>query len=62
MVVLFSEEDMMSFGEYMISDMRKHYITNHSTKEEIEERLKTLHPADLAEWARLRNQEIQNND
>lgn len=62
MVVLFSEEDMMSFGEYIISDMRKHYITNHSTKEETEERLKTLHPADLAEWVRLRNQEIQNND
>ena len=42
MVVLFSEEDMMSFGEYMISDMRKHYITNHSTKEEAEERLKEM--------------------
>lgn len=55
MVVLFSEEDMMSFGEYVLSDLRAHYIRDHSESEEqAQERLKTLYAADLAEWARLR--------
>ena len=48
-------KDKVKFEEEVEKLKEKH-------KEAIEERLKTLHPADLAEWVRLRNQEIQNND
>lgn len=64
MVVLFSEQDMLSFGEYMISDYRAKYITEASkdeSEEVLKERLKTSYAADLAEWTRLEQQNQQNN-
>ena len=59
MVIFFTEEDLVSFGEYMVSDERREAYLNHPElkDENIEERLKSVNNADLANWAGRTQQE-----
>lgn len=62
MVIFFTEEDLVSFGEYMMSDQRRKLYEEHPeiSSENIEERLKSVHNADLANWAQYTQQESFN--
>lgn len=62
MVVFFTESDLVSFGEYMMSDERKEMFKNHPEMqgEDLDERLKSVHNADLANWAQNTQQESFN--
>ena len=60
MVMYFDENDLVSFGSYMISNLRKKNIEAMSqevSSEEQQERLAYVNNADLAEWMRLMRQE-----
>ena len=69
MVVFFTEQDLVSFGNYVLSNVRKENILAHSTEESEEvvaQRLQNVSDADLANWAYLVQQaqvqsEQQNN-
>ena len=53
MVVYFNKKDLVSFGEYLLSDERKQSIIDHpdaSTMPPVEERLKMVHQLDYANW------------
>ena len=53
MVTYFNKKDLVSFGEYLLSDERKEKIINHpeaSKMPPVEERLKQVHHADLCNW------------
>ena len=59
MVMFFTEEDLVSFGSYLLSDTRMEYIQSVSrqeTQDIIEQRLRSVSDADLANWAYLVNQ------
>ena len=53
MVIFFTEEDLVSFGEYLLSDERKQKLEENwpDTSEILESNLKKVHDADLANWA-----------
>ena len=53
MVIFFTEEDLVSFGEYLLSDERKQKVEENwpNTSEILESNLKKVHDADLANWA-----------
>lgn len=56
MTMHFDENDLVSFGSYMISNARKRYIESISedvSEEELQERLSYVSNADLVEWMRL---------
>lgn len=61
MIVFFAEEDLVSFGNYMVSDLRREMYENHPDlkDENIEGRLKSVSDADLANWAYFSNQKTQ---
>lgn len=61
MVIFFTEEDLVSFGEYMMSDQRRKLYEEHPEigSENIEERLKSVHNADLANWTQSLNQSME---
>lgn len=53
MVTYFNKKDLVSFGEYLLSDERTEKIVNHpeaSRMPPVEERLKMVHYADLKNW------------
>jgi hypothetical protein len=59
MVMYFTEEDLVSFGSYLLSDVRKQHIRSSSeglSDKDIENRLKNVNDADLGNWAYLVNQ------
>ncbi len=59
MVMFFTEEDLVSFGSYLLSDVRMEHIQSISkteTQDVIEQRLKCVSNADLGNWAYLVNQ------
>ncbi len=59
MVIYFTEEDLVSFGNYLLSDIRTKHIRSTSdgiSDETIEDRLKNVSDADLGNWAYLVNQ------
>lgn len=62
MVVFFTEEDLVSFGEYMMSDQRRKMYEEHPElkNEDIEEKLKNVNNADLANWVQYTQQETFN--
>lgn len=65
MVIYFTEEDLVSFGEYMVSPKRRHLFETHpepTSALTIEERLSYVHDADLANWAHIQhtNGQIEN--
>jgi hypothetical protein len=70
MVIYFTEEDLVSFGEYMVSPQRKQLLTDKPNPEglSLDERLSMVHDGDLAYWAYLVNvnrqvaDEINNED
>lgn len=61
MIVFFTEEDLVSFGNYMVSDLRREMYESHPDlkDENIEERLKSVSDADLANWTYFNNKNIQ---
>ena len=53
MVLYFNKTDMISFGEYMVSQERTDRIINHpeaASMAPVEDRLKQVHDADYANW------------
>lgn len=52
MLVFFTEDDLLSFGEYMVSDARRKKIEDHPDvkEDEVDNVLKTVHRADLVSW------------
>jgi len=57
MKIFFEEKDMVSFGEYLLSDERKELILNHPEFEgRTEEALKDVYEADLTNWSRKQQQ------
>lgn len=61
MVIYFTEEDLISFGEYMVSEQRKKLFESHPdpTNLSLEERLSVVHDADLSNWAFLQTTKEQ---
>jgi len=58
MVVFFTEEDLASFGTFMVSDLRKMYVIEALTKEgltkeEITAKLKIVNDIDFQYWDSL---------
>lgn len=54
MITFFSEADLVSFGTYMVSELRETHIRNNTPPtENIEEILSTVTDLDLAHWAHL---------
>lgn len=54
MITFFSEADLVSFGTYMVSELRKTHIRNNTPPtENIEEILSTVTDLDLTHWAHL---------
>ena len=57
MLTLFDEEDIISFGSYMISQERKDSITNHpeiTNNQDRKEILKIVTPFDFNNWLRIK--------
>jgi len=53
MIMYFNKEELISFGEYMVSDERTQKIINHPSASKmapVEERLKQVHPLDFDNW------------
>ncbi len=52
MVTYFNTKDIVSFGEYLLSDEREKMILNHPDSENsnIEARLKSVSHADIENW------------
>ena len=56
MVIMFTEADLVSFGEYMISQKRKDfYINNPTIQDNLEELLSQVNNIDLENWMRISN-------
>ena len=56
MVIMFTEADLVSFGEYMISQNRKDfYINNPTIQDNLEELLSQVNNIDLENWMRISN-------
>jgi hypothetical protein len=70
MVIYFTEEDLISFGEYMVSPQRRQLFRDKPNPEglSLDERLAMVHDADLSNWAYLAStnrqvmDEINNED
>jgi hypothetical protein len=64
MVIYFTEEDLVSFGEYMVSPQRRQHFESHPepTDLSLEERLSGVHDSDLANWAYIVSMNKQIND
>lgn len=66
MIVFFLEEDLVSFGNYMISPERRQLFEANPDPSglTLEERLSKVHDADLANWAYINNQtpNLNNNE
>jgi len=65
MVIFFTEEDIISFGEYLLSDNRRINminIMNITDENIIKEQLSRVHEEDLSAWAYLNtNQNASTN-
>ena len=59
MVTLFDEYDLISFGEYMISEERKNLIEKHKDIKNKEETLKEVTPLDFNTWVQKRHEELK---
>lgn len=70
MIIYFTEEDLVSFGNYMVSKQRRDLYEAHPEPNgmSVEEHLSTVHDADLTNWAYLQstyaqiNKEITNEE
>ncbi len=62
MVMYFIEEDLASFGQYLLSDERREMIERASigeTQDVLQDRLKNVSNLDLANWAQSLNQSME---
>lgn len=61
MIIYFTEEDLVTFGEYMVSPQRKQIIRDKPNPEgvSLEERLSKVYEADLTNWAYIMNMNKQ---
>ena len=57
MIIFFTEQDIVSFGEYMVSKERKQLYEEHIIEttgsldlDTLDEKLKHVHDSDLANW------------
>ena len=58
MVMFFTEDDLISFGTYMVSDLRKVHILTEledDSLDSVQNRLKKLKESDMANWAKTMN-------
>ena len=58
----FTEEDLASFGQYLLSDERREMIERASigeTQDVLQDRLKNVNNLDLANWAQSLNQSME---
>ena len=62
MITLFSEEDLVSFGAYMVSQERYEYIKAESadvSEDELLNRLGQVNQIDIANWIRNEQKAMQ---
>lgn len=55
-----NKKDIISFGEYMVSEERTNSIINHpeaSTMAPVLDRLKQVHDSDYSNWLELKNKQ-----
>ena len=59
MVLFFDEEDLVSFGEFMVSDQRRaaYEKSPNIPAEEVGSRLKKVSEDDLSTWSHFRQQQ-----
>lgn len=59
MVIYFQEVDLINFGNFLLSDMRKAYYQSDKTidQDKLDEYLKEVHNTDLAIFGNLLQQE-----
>lgn len=64
MVMFFTEQDLVSFGEYMISPVREASINTHPdmTDSEKAERLNSVTNLDLNNWMQFVSRVIEQNE
>lgn len=62
MVIYFTEEDLVSFGSYMISKDRRKFFELDPTVDDIAltEKLGRVNETDIQNWAYLLNQKLTN--
>lgn len=54
MVTYFNKKDLVSFGNYLLSDERKNrFKQNNESGVPVEDRLKMVHHADIENWKEL---------
>jgi hypothetical protein len=59
MVTQFNEGDLVSFGNYLLSDARKQRFINHPEADKmppLEDRLSMVHHADIANWIDMQSE------
>lgn len=62
MVIYFTEDELVSFGYYIMSKQRKDFFSNHPDfKDNVNERLQKVDSDDLANWAYIMQQNSANN-
>jgi len=60
MVILFNEQDLVSFGNYMISAERaKPYLQDELIKDKVEDYLKQVNDFDIQNWLRLSQEKVK---
>lgn len=58
MLVLFTEQDLISFGNFMISEARvKPYLENEIIKEKVSDYLAQVNKFDIEHWIKLKQEE-----
>lgn len=58
MLVLFTEQDLVSFGNFMISEARvKPYLENDIIKDKVSEYLAQVNKFDIEQWLRIKQAE-----
>lgn len=62
MITYFTEEDMFTFGQYLLSDVRTNAVKESCKEDEnIENKLKNIYKADFENWAYLNKLEKDGN-
>lgn len=69
MIIFFTEQDMVSFGEYMVSKERKQLYEEHMIEtigsldlDALDEKLKHVHDSDLGNWNYIVNKIKKENE
>ena len=62
MITYFTEEDMSTFGQYLLSDVRTNAVKESCKEgENIENKLKSIYKADFENWVYLNKLEKDGN-